>query len=117
MANDPIMNRVTVPSFDFRGNKFVNQDGTLTDVAQGFFDSLQNFLVKNIGEEGLVAPGQTTMNRLNIQNNIVVSQTGNVVYTCLPGTILYDYTTVQAYVALEASVGTGIPIFKQIVTM
>ena len=116
---DPIMRRVSIPSMNFRGNKFVNEDGTLTDVAQGFFDTLQKTLISNIGEEGLVAPSQSTTDKLTIQNNIVTSVTNNQTYTCQFGTFLYDYNAKQVFVALDSGIGPvmGAPIFKQVVTM
>jgi len=117
MANDPPVQQATsIPSMDFRGTKFVNEDGTLSAPAQGFFDLLQKFLVKNIGEEGLVAASQTTGARLDIQNNFTTSVTNIDTYTCQFGTFLYDITTNKVYVTLNPGL-TGKPVFTEIATV
>lgn len=107
-----------IPRMDFRGNKFVNPDGTLTEVAQGFFDLLDTVLTKNIGPEALVAPSQsstTTPNNIaTIQNNKIVSNTNQTTYTCQFGTFLFDTATDNLLVAKGSL--TGIPIFKTVMT-
>ncbi len=104
-----------IPIMDFRGNKFVNEDGTLTDVAQAFFDLLNTVLIKNIGDEGLVSPTQSASDIAIIQNNFTLSPTGLTTYTCDFGTIVYDSTNNKAKVALDD--GMGAPIFKEILTL
>lgn len=103
-----------LPTMDFRGNKFVNTDGTLTDVAQNFFDTLNHVLIKNIGQEGLVMPAQKSNDIDVIQNNTTQSATGNITYTCQFGTVIYDNESNKAKVALKNLDGT--PIFKELVT-
>lgn len=103
-----------VPSMNFRGNKFVNEDGTLTAVAQGFFDLLNAYLVTNVGDEGLVAPSQITTSITAIQNAKNVSDTGIESYKCQFGTFIYDSAVNKMKVALNA--GAGAPIFKEITT-
>jgi len=110
--SDPILQTVRIPNMNFRGNKFVNEDGTLTDVAQGFFDLLNTALNNIVGNEGLVAPSQNNTNIVTIANNNVISQTGNVVYTCKPGTLIWNTDNTQLIVAFP---GTP-PVFKQILT-
>lgn len=109
---DPIVGAVSIPSMDFRGNKFTNEDGTLTETAQGFFDLLYKFMVKNLGEEGLVAPTQPTVNKNIIQDNTEFSPTGITTHTCKFGTILYDSDEQAVYIAVDN--GSGLPIFKQV---
>lgn len=113
MANPNVL-PTRVPSMNFRGNKFVNEDGTLTDVAQGFFDLLNAYLVTNVGDEGLVVPSQASTDIVNIQNAKNKSDTGIESYKCQFGTFIYDLTTNKMKVALNA--GAGIPIFKEILT-
>lgn len=106
---------MAIPSMDFRGNKFVNDDGTLSEVAQSFFDLLNTFLIKNFGAEGLVMSSQPTANVGVIQNNVTTGPTGLQTSTCQFGTMLYNQTTNKAMVALND--GAGNPIFKEITTI
>ncbi len=114
MADQPITQKTRIPSMDFRGNKFVNQDGTLTESAQNFFDLLNTCLMKIMGSEGLVAPSQPTSNISSIQDNQQISQTNVVTYTCQFGTFIYDESANQVKVALNK--GDGTPLFKQVLT-
>lgn len=107
-----------VPTMDFRGSKFVNEDGTLSEVAQSVFDALQTYIVKNLGNEGLVAstqssdPANNTI--LQIQNNTLTSPTGTPYKTCQFGTFLYNSYTGKQMVTVNP--GGGVPIFKNILT-
>lgn len=103
-----------IPKMDFRGNKFTNEDGTLTEVAQSFFDLLSNVLIKNIGPEALVAPTQSATNINTIVNNVTTGPTGLTTYTCQFGTIIYDSDTNTTLVCLNN--GSGVPVFKTITT-
>lgn len=111
MAN-PIIQASRIPSMDFRGNKFVNEDGTLSETAQAFFDLLQTSLIKIIGNEGLVAPSQTTANINIIQNNLQTSPTNIETNTCQFGTFVYDEDSNQVKVTVDK--GDGTPLFKQV---
>lgn len=104
-----------VPSMNFRGNKFVNEDGTLTAVAQGFFDLLNAYLVTNVGDEGLVAPSQTTSGLDIIRQAQSIRPTGQGSFTCQFGTIAYDASVNKLKVALDAGYPNP-PIFKEIIT-
>jgi hypothetical protein len=104
-----------VPSMDFRGQKFVDENGNLTSTAQSFFDMLQVLMVQNLGDEGLVMPTQSAADIVVIQDNTEANPNGLVTKTCEYGTMIYDETNNLAKVALND--GTGNPIFKQIVTM
>jgi len=104
-----------IPSMDFRGNKFVNADGTLTDVAQSFFDLMNTVLIKNLGDEGVVVPSEDATNIGIIQNNKTISPTGIETNTCEFGTLIYDSTNNKLKVALND--GSGSPTFKEIVTL
>jgi len=106
--------RNRLPNMDFRGQKFVNSDGTLTDTAQGFLDLLHLCLNKIIGMEGLVAPTQSSSNIAVIQNNKTTSPTGTQTNTCQFGTLIYDNVLNELRVAL--SDGSGLPVFKQVNT-
>lgn len=112
---------MNIPTFDFRGSRFVNTDGTLSDVAQAFLDSLLTVLIKNAGNEGLVAPSMSNaspdLNLTKIQNNVIVSPTGIATYTCQFGTLMYDSTPLGPNVLKVAlNDGLGKPIFKTILT-
>lgn len=106
---------MNVPSMDFRGQKFVDENGVLTPTAQSFFDMLQILMSQNLGNEGLVMPTQSATDITVIQDNTVTNPNGLVTKTCEYGTMIYDETNNLAKVALDD--GTGNPIFKQIVTM
>ncbi len=104
-----------IPIMDFRGSKFVNEDGTLSDVAQSFFDLLTTVLIKNIGQEGIVSPTQSVSNITIIQDNQEKNiLTVNNVYTCKFGTLIYDSTNNKLVVSLDD--GFGVPIFKNVLT-
>lgn len=103
-----------IPIMDFRGSKFVNEDGTLSDVAQSFFDLLNTVLIKNIGSEGVIAPSQSASNIMIIQNNKTTNVVLNNSYTCQFGTLIYDNTNNKLVVSLDN--GSGAPIFKNVLT-
>lgn len=104
-----------IPIMDFRGSKFVNEDGTLTEVSQSFFDLLTTILIKSIGQEGIVSPTQDSASIALIQDNQVSNVlTGNSSYTCQFGTLIYDSTNNKLIVALDD--GFGIPVFKNVLT-
>lgn len=103
-----------IPTMDFRGQKFVNPDGTLSEVAQNFLDALQSLMNTFIGEEGVVMPTQTASNITVIQNNTQMTPNGVNYHTCAYGTLIYDSTDNTARVALNN--GSNAPIFKTITT-
>lgn len=103
-----------IPTMDFRGQQFVNEDGTLTAVAQSFLDSLLSLMQSNLGQEGLVMPPQKSSDITIIQNNINKSPTEIITYTCNYGTMIYDETNNVGKLALNN--GSGVPIFKTIMT-
>lgn len=86
--------------------QMVKEDGTPTEEELTFRQNLVSNLQSIAGNEGLVAPTQTTANILVIQNN----QLPNGEYTCQFGTIIYDVTTRELKVAVDD--GAGAPLFK-----
>jgi hypothetical protein len=97
-----------LPIIDFRGQRIVNPDGTFSDVGQSFFDSLLLFLIKTIGDEGVVLPPQSTANA-----NIIAGNTNSQgAYTCQFGTGIYNPDTNTVEFALNN--GRGIPVFQSL---
>lgn len=103
---------MNIPIIDFTGITFVDSNGKLTAQAAGFMNQLLDVLAKNIGDEGVVIPTQTSSNPNNVAS-IQNHQNQQGQYTCALGTLLYDSTTNQLKVALNNS---GTPLFKTITT-
>ncbi len=101
---------MTLPIIDFRGTKIVNEDGTFSDVAQNYFDSLNSYLIGTIGSEGLVAPSQSASNISIIANN----QNSSGGYTCQFGTFIFNTDVNDPQVAINN--GSGVPVFVSILT-
>jgi len=90
--------------------RLVDENGNTTDEEQTFRQTLISSLQDNFGSEGCVVPSQTTANITKIQNHTVIDQaTGNPVYTCKGGTLIYDTDTDELKVAILSG---GIPSFK-----
>lgn len=90
--------------------RLVDENGNTTDEEQTFRQTLISSLQDNFGNEGCVVPSQTTDNITKIQNHTVIDQaTGNSVYTCKGGTLIYDTDTDELKVAILSG---GIPSFK-----
>lgn len=90
--------------------RLVDENGNTTDEEQTFRQTLISSLQDNFGSEGCVVPSQTTDNITKIQNHTVIDQaTGNSVYTCKGGTLIYDTDTDELKVAILSG---GIPSFK-----
>jgi len=101
---------MNIPTLDFGGTQFTDDNGMLTDVAQKFMDILVQVLMLNVGPEGFVVPSLSLSNINIVQNNQDLQ--GN--YTCQFGTMVYDTDNNQLKVALNN--GSGIPIFKIVTT-
>ena len=90
--------------------KVVDENGFASDDEQTFRRVLITSLQNNFGSEGCVVPSQTTDNITSIQNNTYVEPaTGNTIYTCQGGTLIYDTDTDQLKVAILAA---GVPTFR-----
>jgi len=82
-----------------------------------FRQALITSLQQNFGNEGLVVPSQqntTAPNNavLTIQNNTIIENESDVpVYTCQPGTLLYDSTNNNLLVAILVG---GVRVFKTV---
>lgn len=93
--------------------KVVDENGFASDDEQTFRRVLITSLQNNFGSEGCVVPSQTTANITSIQNNTYVEPaTGNIIYTCQGGTLIYDTDTNQLKVAKLVA---GVPTFVVIV--
>lgn len=93
--------------------KVVDENGFASDDEQTFRRVLITSLQNNFGPEGCVVPSQTTAKILTIQNNTYVEPaTGNTIYTCQGGTLIYDTDTNQLKVAKLVA---GVPTFVVIV--
>lgn len=78
---------MNVPNFIH--DKFVDENGYLTDGWRLFFNQLINEMNENLSQEGIVMPSQTTANADIIKTD------------ALNGTILYDSTTNELKVRLN----------------
>lgn len=78
---------MNVPNFIH--DKFVDENGYLTDGWRLFFNQLINEMNENLSQEGIVMPSQTTDNADIIKTD------------ALNGTILYDSTTNELKVRLS----------------
>lgn len=78
---------MNVPNFIH--DKFVDENGYLTDGWRLFFNQLINEMNENLSQEGIVMPSQTTDNADIIKTD------------ALNGTILYDSTTNELKVRLN----------------
>jgi len=90
----------------------VDKDGKATAEEMTFRQSLLTLLQNIAGDEGLVAPSQTTTSITAIvSNQQVVPGSSTVIYTCEPGTFLYNSTsdTVQVTVLVA-----GVPTIKTV---
>lgn len=102
-----IPGNVRIPNLPM--GKIAQEDGMPTDDEQTFRQTLISSLQDNFGNEGCVVPSQPTTNITLIQNNTYIDQaTGNTVYTCQGGTLIYDVTTNQLKVAILSG---GVPTF------
>lgn len=93
----------------------VDKEGVATAGETMFRQALIRSLQQNFGNEGLVAPSQQNTTAPNnavtvIQNNQIVNQaSGQLEYTLVPGTLLYDSTNNHLLVAILVG---GVPTFK-----
>lgn len=99
----------------------VDENGIATPSEITFRQTLIRSLQNNFGDEGLVVPSQQNTTAPNdavntIQNNQVINQvTGQLEYTLVPGTLLYDSTNNNLLVAIlvfDMVTMTYIPTFK-----
>lgn len=89
--------------------KVVDENGFASDDEQTFRQTLISSLQDNFGSEGCVVPSQTTANITTIQDNTYIDQaTGDTVYSCKGGTLVYDTDTNQLKVAILSG---GVPTF------
>lgn len=111
MADQPIQrNRVRIPNLPI--GPLVDKDGRATPEEMTFRQGLLTLLQTIAGNEGLVAPSQTTTDITAIvtKQQAVPGASTNI-YTCAPGTFLYNSTldTVQVTVLVG-----GIPTIKTV---
>jgi len=92
--------------------KIVDENGMPTNEELTFRQALLSLLQQFMGTEGLVMPSQSTANI-----NTIVANTNNTegatgtVYTCNPGTFLYDSTTNNIMVTVLSG---GVPTLKTV---
>lgn len=101
---------MNIPTIDFGGSQFTDDNGMLTDIAQKFMDLLVQLLMLNVGPEGFAV---TQLSSANI-NIVEGNQDSRGNYTCQYGTLVYDTDNNQLKVALNN--GMNVPVFKVITT-
>ncbi len=89
--------------------RLVDEKGMATLEEIAFRQTLISSLQQNAGNEGLVAPSQTTANITVIQNNTLPQPSGE--YTCQGGTLIYNSTNDTLMVAILVG---GVPTFKTV---
>lgn len=100
--------KIRIPNLPM--GKVVDENGYASDDEQTFRQALISSLQDNFGSEGCIVPSQTTANIAIIQNNTYIDPaTGNTVYSCQPGTFIYDTDTDELKVSILSG---GIPVFK-----
>jgi hypothetical protein len=105
--------QVRVPNLPL--GAMVDENGIPTPSEITFRQTLIRSLQQNFGNEGLVAPSQLNTTAPNnaiavIQNNRVVNQaSGELEYTLVPGTLVYDATNNNLLVAILVG---DTPVFK-----
>ena len=100
-ALDPLLIRIP----NLPQGKLVDEQGNPTDDELTFRQRLITSLQDNFGNEGVVAPSQSTADITTIQNH----QLPNGAYTCQGGTLIYDLTTNELKVAILVA---GVPTFR-----
>ena len=88
--------------------EFINEKRELSDVGRKFFEQLITELQNNFGQEGLVAPPQSSTDITKIQNHL--DGDGNP--TCPLGNFLYNSTANSIQVTINN--GSDTPIFKTV---
>jgi hypothetical protein len=95
--------------------KMVDDKGNTSDDELTFRQVLVTNLQKLFGPEGCVVPSQTAADITNIQNNNYVDEgSGETVYTCEFGTILYNSTDNSIMIAVSDGLIPPKPIFKTV---
>lgn len=91
----------------------VDANGYPTMEEQTFRQALLTLLQNLFGDAGMVMPSQTTANMTTIQNNQqeTPGTTTGFVYTCAPGTFLYNSDTNEIMVTV---IEAGVPVFKTV---
>ena len=91
--------------------QIADSDGNPTDDEITFRQALITSLQKNFGDEGLVAPTQSSANIAIIQDNTAPDPVTGIsnIYTCAPGTIIYNSTNDTLMVSVLIA---GVPTFK-----
>lgn len=120
MSSNSQTQQIRIPNLPT--GSMVDTKGNATPEELTFRQTLVTNLQSFFGNEGCVIPTQTPANMLVIQNNSVVNPaTGEITYTCLPGTILYvqnatDYTQDKVMIAVRNSNNYPLsaPIFKTV---
>lgn len=93
--------------------KVVDENGFPSDDEQTFRQILISSLQNNFGAEGCVIPSLSATDIVKIQNNNFIDQaTGNTIYSCQYGTLVYNITANSIMAAIDN--GTGQPVFKTV---
>jgi hypothetical protein len=108
MADVP--NSIRIPNLPT--GAIVDSKGMPTSDELFFRQALLTLLQNALGPEGLVIPSQTSTDITIIQNNTNDTQgSPTTVYTCQPGTFLYNSTNNTVQVAILVA---GVPTFKTV---
>lgn len=106
----PVVQNVIIPNLPL--GQIADKNGMATDDFWTFLQILISNLQKYFSEEGLVSPSQTQNNITVIQNSTIPNPAGGAdLYTCAPGTFLYNSTNDTMLVSVLSG---GVPVFKTI---
>lgn len=107
-SNDQIFRIPNLPL-----GKLVDESGNATMEFQTFLQTFVSNMQKYFGSEGMVAPSQSAVNILQIQNNTIPNSSNPSVpvYSCEPGTFIYNLSSNAIMVSVLSG---GVPVFKTV---
>lgn len=112
-ANAPLNPTPVIRIPNLPMGQITDDKGFATETEQTWRQTLISSLQNNFGSEGCVVPTQSAANILMIQNNNYLNDaTGQTVYTCQYGTMLYNSTANSIMIAVNN--GSGQPVFKTV---
>lgn len=105
MASNPPPLRIPI----LHTGKVVDENGMATPAELAYRQSLTDSLQNYVGNQGLVAPTQSSANIASIAAN---TNPSSGAYTCQYGTIIYNSTNNTVQIAINN--GSGAPVFKTV---
>ena len=106
-----VQGKIRIPNLPM--GKVVDENGFASDDEQTFRQTLISSLQDNFGSEGCVIPSLSATDIAIIQDNNFVDQaTGNTIYSCQYGTLVYNITANSIMAAIDN--GAGKPKFMTV---